>query len=1152
MFWIILCILNIFAIYFIYHNLPSALSLIDIDTKMSRNGSLEAADSLHTYLGIDLHGYRQATTFTSAPMLQNYVELKGGGKEVFRDVIAGDDFHPYYWMVRHFREGEPREFNAYFTPAGNVWGFSERVPESEEGPALSRELAQSIAEHLARERWSVDLDSYVLIEAAQEEKPNGRIDHSFTYERQDIRLTDAYYRLQLQISGDRLTTLRRLVKIPDSFLKEFTEMRSFNNTLAMVASALAAVLYGTAMLVWFVVLLRKKQLIIKPALFWTVFIAILYFAANINYISLYWFGYNTSTPESSFFFQILLQLAISTLFLGALNLVTIVIAEGATRHAYPHKVQFWRLADRDVASTRSVLGYVVGSYLTVPLFMAITVGFYIISASKWGWWIPSSTLANPDILGAISPAISAIGVSLWAGFWEESLFRAVPLATMAYIGARYNKRVFFLTIGMIIQVFIFSAAHANYSQQPFYARLVELIIPSLMFAFLYLRVGLLPAILVHFFYNAIWSSLGFFTMQAPGLWLDRTIMIAVFFFPLVYVLILRILSRDWRVEEKTSIWNAIYRFFFYSRRDLPLEKLNLAYTLHEESVKIVVKAELDAMINAVENRVEEKKEPTEKRGRCLSLPVALFVTLLIVLVGFLLFSANGRPAELPQPRLEISSFEAVDIADRALAEWLDAEIPESFTPYPFTFTTDQNTRYFVSDRNGIDAYAALRNRYIFEDGWRIVYKRFEGTLQERAEQYTVLLASNGEVIDIRHQIAEEIPGANLNEREARQLAVSALTGLYDYEQLGIREISASPQRQPERTDWQFTFSDTLAFDLTEGEARISVNLIGDEVAAVRRYIFIPEEENRSIYAALQKAANYKMIAIPLMLLFIIMALGFAFVRWNNQELDTSIFRNVFIILLFLYLLDTLNSWNLQIGWFNTIEPFKNQLTGMIIGNVLEALFFSAFIALLVAFCRSWQNSRSYYRPGRLPLIPLIIAWIVSLVAIRYLIGEDMIVANILRLPNYEHTLKITPIVSLLLAMARTYLILFGLISFLFYVLENLFAKGVFLKIIGVLILILFGMVGSVVYRFEYYAEPFITAILLRGLVFTLLLYILYVVMVRLKASHWIIISLLLFAIVPLVGIIQEPFSMARPTYLVAYLLIVLSFARIRSKKQKKK
>src|SRR5690554_5073531 len=285
LFWIILFLLNIFAVYFIYHNLPAALSLIEIDTKMSRSGSLAAADSLHTYLGVDLDDYRQATTFTSEPMLQSYVELKGGGKEAFREIIAGEEFHPYYWMVRHFRESEAREFNIYFTPAGKVWGFSERVPESEEGAALSREEAEAIAGYQARERWSVDLDSYVLIEAAQEEKPNGRIDHSFTYERQDVRIADAYYRLHLQVSGDRLTTLRRLVKIPDSFLKEYTEMRSFNNTLAMIASALAAVLYGAAMLVWFVILLRKKQLIIKPALYWSIFIAVLYFAANINYLS---------------------------------------------------------------------------------------------------------------------------------------------------------------------------------------------------------------------------------------------------------------------------------------------------------------------------------------------------------------------------------------------------------------------------------------------------------------------------------------------------------------------------------------------------------------------------------------------------------------------------------------------------------------------------------------------------------------------------------------------------------------------------------------------------------------------------------------------------------------------------------------------------
>jgi hypothetical protein len=57
------------------------------------------------------------------------------------------------------------------------------------------------------------------------------------------------------------------------------------------------------------------------------------------------------------------------------------------------------------------------------------------------------------------------------------------------LGKKYNKRGLFLLIGMIVQVLVFSAAHANYPQQPYYFRLVELIGPSLLFAFAYIYFG---------------------------------------------------------------------------------------------------------------------------------------------------------------------------------------------------------------------------------------------------------------------------------------------------------------------------------------------------------------------------------------------------------------------------------------------------------------------------------------------------------------------------------------------------------------------------------------------------------------------------------------------------------------------------------------
>jgi hypothetical protein len=103
--------------------------------------------------------------------------------------------------------------------------------------------------------------------------------------------------------------------------------------------------------------------------------------------------------------------------------------------------------------------------------------------------------------------LTSIAISLQAGFWEECLFRAVPIAGAALLGRRFGKPWLWITAAMVVQAVIFGGGHANYPAQPAYARLVELIIPALGFGGLYLLFGLVPAIVLHFAFDVVWIAL---------------------------------------------------------------------------------------------------------------------------------------------------------------------------------------------------------------------------------------------------------------------------------------------------------------------------------------------------------------------------------------------------------------------------------------------------------------------------------------------------------------------------------------------------------------------------------------------------------------------------------------------------------------------
>jgi hypothetical protein len=58
-------------------------------------------------------------------------------------------------------------------------------------------------------------------------------------------------------------------------------------------------------------------------------------------------------------------------------------------------------------------------------------------------------------------------ISLRAGFWEECLFRAAPLAGATLIGDRPEGRRWWIGGTLVAQALIFGAVHANYPAQPY-------------------------------------------------------------------------------------------------------------------------------------------------------------------------------------------------------------------------------------------------------------------------------------------------------------------------------------------------------------------------------------------------------------------------------------------------------------------------------------------------------------------------------------------------------------------------------------------------------------------------------------------------------------------------------------------------------------
>ena len=900
-FWVAFTGLAVACAAFAGVNFPRAFSIVELDLEMDRAAALTEAERLGDDLGWGPPGYRQAASFRVDGRVRNFVELEGGGPEAFARLLADGPFHPYQWGVRHFREGEVRETEVRFRPDGAPYGFRERLSEDEPGVALDPDAARAVAENGTGPPWNVALNRYEPVEASQQERPGGRVDHTFVYERTDVQAGEGRFRLRLVVSGDRLTELTHLLQVPEAFDRRYEEMRSANEGISIAGNFAMLLIYGVGGIgVGLFVLLRQRRVLWRMPFVWGASIAFAQFLAGLNQWPVLWMRYDTATSETGFAIQqVTGQVAAFLGFTGALTL-SFIAAESLSRRAFPEHLQLWRVWSREGARSWTVLGHTVASYLIVGIDLAFLVTFYWLTVGHLGWWSPSDVLVNPDSLATVLPWLSPLAISLQAGFWEECLFRAIPLAGAALLGDRFGNRWAWIAGAFVLQVVIFGAVHAEYPTQPSYARVIELIVPSIIFGLLYLRFGLLPAVVMHFAFDAVLFCIPLFVSSAPGAFANQGIFALVFLTPLWVALGARYRGGGW-IEAPPALRNR-----------------------------------------------EWSPPPPEASAQPMPLPLrettglpALSAVAAVGLAGFGLFLYTAAmPRE--SPPLEVGRALAVGAARDALAsqgvdveQWSEASRATSGLGLQHRF---------IWTEAGEERHRALLGEYLAGPRWRIRYARFEGDVAARAEEHIVWIGPDGTAKRRQHRLAENAAGAALSEEEARALARRTLAGTAAA--AGLSEVSAEESRRPARTDWMFTFRDETVGDLAGGEARVAVEIAGDEVVDTRRYVFLPEEWRRADERRRTMLSIADMASGIVMGLLLAAGAILAVVRWTRGAFNLETALAVAGIDLVIGVAAIGSSWPVLVSDLSTAQPLPLQLGVSIVGGLIGAGLIAALLGSL--------------------------------------------------------------------------------------------------------------------------------------------------------------------------------------------------------------
>ena len=926
-FWIVFSVVGIVGAVTAVQLFTVALPNVSLEITMDRETAMLEAASLADRYGWGPDEARSAASFGQVDSeVQTYVELEGGGRDAFQGLMDAGAYQPYQWRVRRFAEGEVQEVEARFSPGGAPYGFRLRLAEDDPGSGnLDEVRARGVAERDAR-AWPVDLTPYDPIEASEETRPGGRVDHTFVYERDDVVAVDARFRLRLVVSGDRLSELTHFVYVPEAFSRQYADMRSTNDLIALVSQSFFIVVYvllgagvGTAML------LHRRWIEWRTALVWGSVTAVLFGLNAINALPLSWMGYDTALSASTFVFQNIAG-AGAIAILGAPILAFFFLAgESLGRRAFPEHLQQWRFWSPDVAASTSALGLTVAAYLLVGIQVGYVVLFYLGTSRLDGWWSPAEALVQPDLLATYMPWLQAVSVSLFASFWEESVFRAVPIACAALIGAKYGRRNLWIWGAVAVQAVVFAAGHANYPQLPAYARVAELSLPALAWGVVYVFFGLVPTILAHFLYDLALISSVLFASEAI---IDQGVILLVASVPLAVVLWAR---RGGSATQAPPEW-----------------AFNRAWSPPEPAASAVEAAATAGADSSSESTVRATPADPASRLRVpgMALPVAGVVGLGLWLGALML--------DEPPQMLEISRGEVVGVAQGEL-ERLGFAL-DGWTPIAFTGDGRATAHEYVFEEAGLQSFAALAGEFLAPPQWIVRFVNWEAEPADRVEEFLVNVQSDGSIRRVLHTLPEARPGEALDEDSARTLARSALpSGTWD-------EVGAEETAHESRTDWEFTFREPSVLMDVAAEGRAAVWVVGGEVTNVRRFVNVPEEWQRERREA---GIRRSMVSAALTFVLVLMfgaAAVVAIVVWSRGELETGPLWKAAAVTLAVMSLSMANGWPATASNFSTAQPYGLQAGGMAFALVLLTVISAATLGLVVALVHSWVEPEGRVAP----------------------------------------------------------------------------------------------------------------------------------------------------------------------------------------------
>ncbi len=243
-----LCGIILYKIYY-----PTVFSLDSIDVTWSRSEISQKADDFFKSQQLDASKFKKTIIFRQNERVIRYLQTTLGIEDANK-LIKEEPEQINYWFVQYYQDIErniPREgFEVFLSMDGNILGFNHWVPDTTSGASIELEEAFERCQNFLVNKIGLDTTDYVL-EKSSSKNFRSRKDHYFIWEGRDPKFLDAKIKINMSVTGDRVSGYNRNIEIPQSELESYNEydtQRSFLNVITYLISFLILIFISVAFL----------------------------------------------------------------------------------------------------------------------------------------------------------------------------------------------------------------------------------------------------------------------------------------------------------------------------------------------------------------------------------------------------------------------------------------------------------------------------------------------------------------------------------------------------------------------------------------------------------------------------------------------------------------------------------------------------------------------------------------------------------------------------------------------------------------------------------------------------------------------------------------------------------------------------------------